>query len=209
MSVRRRFVAHDLFYFNPVNLDFYTETYNLGFYFDYLCRWPDYFLMQESPDGQCMGYIMGKAESPKTEWHGHVTAVTVAPAFRRLGVAANLMHLLEDISDKVYRAYFVDLFVRSSNKIAISMYKGMGYSVYRRVVKYYSGPHVEDAFDMRKAMPRDPKKLSERPYPRDVQPEELETTMSLPHANSSSSSSSSLAASSSSSSSATSKKKKR
>jgi N-terminal acetyltransferase B complex catalytic subunit len=123
---------------------------------------------------------MGKAEGPGKEWHGHVTAVTVAPSFRRLGVAANMMHLLETISDVVHRGYFVDLFVRCSNKIAIGMYKSMGYSVYRRVLKYYSGPHEEDAFDMRKACSRDPQKLTERPYPRDVLPDELEETMSLP-----------------------------
>ena len=35
-----------------------------------------------------------------------------------------------------------------SNKSAITMYEKMGYSIYRRVLGYYSGE--EDAFDMRK-----------------------------------------------------------
>ena len=43
---------------------------------------------------------MGKAEGNGENWHGHVTALTVAPEFRRLGLAAKLMHILEDISDK-------------------------------------------------------------------------------------------------------------
>ena len=45
---------------------------------------------------------MGKAEGKveREEWHGHVTAVTVAPEFRRLGLAAKLMAGLEDISEK-------------------------------------------------------------------------------------------------------------
>ena len=34
---------------------------------------------------------MGKAEGLGKDWHGHVTAVTVAPEFRRLGLAAKLM----------------------------------------------------------------------------------------------------------------------
>ena len=42
------------------------------------------------------------------------------------------------------RAYFVDLFVRVSNKVAIDMYEKLGYVVYRRVLEYYSGD--EDAF---------------------------------------------------------------
>ena len=44
------------------------------------------------------------------------------------------------------QAYFVDLFVRVSNKVAVDMYKRLGYSVYRRVLDYYSGDPDEDAF---------------------------------------------------------------
>ena len=43
---------------------------------------------------------MGKAEGHAENWHGHVTALTVAPEFRRLGLAANLMKRLEDVSEK-------------------------------------------------------------------------------------------------------------
>lgn len=45
--------------------------------------------------------------------------------------------------------YFVDLFVRTTNRVAIGMYEQFGYSVYRRVKGYYhsSGKHDdEDAF---------------------------------------------------------------
>lgn len=48
------------------------------------------------------------------------------------------------MSEHVYNAFFVDLFVRVSNTLAINMYTTFGYSVYRRVVGYYSGE--EDAF---------------------------------------------------------------
>lgn len=82
---------------------------------------------------------MGKAEGNYTSWHGHVTALTVAPQYRRLGLAKQMMDELERVTDRVYRGYFVDLFVRVSNEIAIGMYEKLGYSVYRRVVEYYSG----------------------------------------------------------------------
>lgn len=42
-----------------------------------------------------------------------------------------------------HNGYFVDLFVRSSNKLAIGMYEKLGYTTYRRVLGYYSGQ--EDA----------------------------------------------------------------
>jgi len=94
---------------------------------------------------------MGKAEGASKEWHGHVTALTVAPSYRRLGLAKIMMDELERVSQDVYDGYFVDLFVRVSNLLAIGMYRGMGYSVYRRVVEYYSGAaneSAEDAFGM-------------------------------------------------------------
>ena len=48
------------------------------------------------------------------------------------------------------------------------------YSVYRRVLGYYSGPEPEDAFDMRKALPRDRGRKSVIPLPHPVLPEDLE-----------------------------------
>ncbi|CAN0413591.1 unnamed protein product [Ascophyllum nodosum] len=115
---------------------------------------------------------MGKAEGRKELWQGHVTAVTVAPEYRRLGVAKQLMDSLEGVSENVYNAYFVDLFVRVSNILAIKMYNTFGYSVYRRVIGYYSGE--EDAFDMRKALPRYRDKKSVVPLSHPVMPEDLE-----------------------------------
>lgn len=44
--------------------------------------------------------VMGKAEGPGDQWHGHVTALTVSPDYRRLGLALTLMKFLEDVSDK-------------------------------------------------------------------------------------------------------------
>ena len=36
--------------------------------------------------------------------------------------------------------------MRVSNKVAVDMYHRLGYSVYRRVLEYYSGEMDEDAF---------------------------------------------------------------
>jgi len=93
---------------------------------------------------QCGDLVMGKCEGQGKNWHGHVTVLTVAPAYRRLGIARRLMHYLERVSD-ASDVYFVDLFVRKSNKSARGMYEGMGYSVYRTVLDYYSIPE-EDAY---------------------------------------------------------------
>lgn len=95
-------------------------------------------------------------------WHGHVTALTVAPRYRRLGLARALTLALERGCEGE-DAWFVDLFVREGNTTAVGLYKGLGYSVFRRVVDYYSDNPTgqkagEDAFDMRKPLIRDKKK---------------------------------------------------
>ncbi|XP_070578890.1 N-alpha-acetyltransferase 20-like isoform X2 [Ptychodera flava] len=155
------------------NLDPLTETYGLPFYMQYLAHWPEYFQVAEAPNGRIMGYIMGKAEGTGENWHGHVTALTVAPEYRRLGLAKNLMDVLEDVSE-MKKTYFVDLFVRVSNKVAIDMYHRLGYTVYRKVLEYYSGDPDEDAFDMRKAMSMDVHKKSVEPLKDPVRPEDIE-----------------------------------
>lgn len=98
---------------------------------------------------------MGKCEGEGKDWHGHVTALTVAPDYRRLGVGQRLMHHLESVSESG-NMYFVDLFVRDSNEKAKAMYQKMGYSTFRRVLGYYTGPNGEDGLDMRKPLSRDP-----------------------------------------------------
>lgn len=97
--------------------------------------------------------VIGKAEGLGPEWHGHVTALTVAPEYRRLSLARKMMDLLEHVSDNSYRGFFVDLYVRCTNVVAIGMYEELGYSVYRRVREYYgslglgrSAKDEEDAF---------------------------------------------------------------
>ena len=125
MSELRRFRALDLFSFNPINLDRLTETYNLSFYLNYMATWPDLFLVQHAPssisptplanqmhslslqhkssrEGRMMGYLMGKLEGRGTEWHSHVTAITVSPEYRRLGVAKGMMDGFELSSDQYY-----------------------------------------------------------------------------------------------------------
>lgn len=175
MTTLRPFTCNDLFRFNNVNLDPLTETYGLPFYLSYLAHWPEYFQVAESANGRIMGYIMGKAEGSvqNEQWHGHVTALSVSSEFRRLGLAAKLMNELERISEQK-KAFFVDLFVRVSNNVAVEMYKKLGYTIYRTVLQYYSGDPDEDAYDMRKALSRDVHRKSVVPLKDPVRPEDVE-----------------------------------
>lgn len=116
--------------------------------------------------------VLGKAEGNGELWHGHVTALTVAAEYRRIGLAKRLMNILELVSEHIYNGYFVDLFVRQGNKVAIKMYSDMGYITYRTVTGYYSGE--EDGLDMHKALPRDVERKSMIPIPNPVSPDEID-----------------------------------
>ena len=140
-----------------------------------------------------LGYILGKVEGKGNKWHGHITALAVAPSARRSGLAKALVAELERRAEEA-QGRFVDLFVRASNERAIKLYEGLGYVTYRRVVGYYSGggsasgsgangakegeaegANNEDALDMRKSLPADgPGKPSMVPLGRDIAPHELE-----------------------------------
>ncbi|KAG7193732.1 N-terminal acetyltransferase [Scheffersomyces spartinae] len=181
MSSIRPFQMDDLFSVNPINIDPLTENFNPSFYSQYLIEWPTFFFKStEETHGlfdqlyEISGYMMGKTEGrlDKKEWHTHITAVTVMPTYRRLGLAQGLCVQLEKMSvGGVYDTLFVDLFVKVTNSLAYKMYKGLGYSVYRRVIGYYGRTVPEDrnnlddeidAFDMRKALPRDIKRETVR-----------------------------------------------
>jgi N-terminal acetyltransferase B complex catalytic subunit len=175
MSTTRRFRPCDLFRFNPVNLDKLTETYNMHFYFSYMHQWPEFQQTVSAPSSDLMAYFIGKAEGEGTDWHGHVSAVTVGPSYRRLALASKLMALCEKLSADTHNCYFVDLFVRKSNTVAINMYLAMGYVVYRTIQNYYSG--TEDAYDMRKSMPRDSNRLCMIPISGVVSPDDAALTL--------------------------------
>ena len=174
MTSLRPMTCSDLFDFNAVNFDGLTETFSLDFYYGYLEKWPQYQVMARDSNGFCQGYMIGKVEGEGNSWHAHVSAVTVAPESRRLGLGGHLMDILEEQAIQVDEAYFVDLFVRASNQVAVKMYEKLGYVIYRTITEYekkrfflcffstsfplysyYSGPVSEDGLDMRKALPRD------------------------------------------------------
>jgi len=133
---------------------------------------------------------MGKLEAspPQAQYsehylpfHAHITALTVAPHARRLGLARTLTQSLERAGDE-YDAWFVDLYVRKSNKVGQALYNGLGYTVFRRVVEYYvddpsdpTNENGEDAFDMRKPCKRDKDKRHIRANGEDfvVHPEDV------------------------------------
>jgi len=133
MSTLRRFSCFDLFKFSNVNLDYFTETFHFPFYFEYLSKWPEFCFISEDSNGRVEGYHFGKSEGPGQSHHGHLTAITIAREFRRIGVTEQFMNLLKQISEE-HNGRYIDLFVRKSNENAIKMYNKHGYIVYREIL---------------------------------------------------------------------------
>jgi N-terminal acetyltransferase B complex catalytic subunit len=149
----RPMVLEDLDVFNNINLDHWTEMYTTQFYTQYFIKDPDLCIVAESASGALAGYLLAKVEGSGPDWHSHISALSVAPEFRRAGVGRMLLEYFEGISEAKHKCYFADLYVRVSNSTAIDIYKSRGYVVYRVVTDYYSGE--EDGYDMRKPLKRD------------------------------------------------------
>uniref|UniRef100_A0A3B5AJ00 N-alpha-acetyltransferase 20 n=1 Tax=Stegastes partitus TaxID=144197 RepID=A0A3B5AJ00_9TELE len=161
--------ANSCFCFVNRNLDPLTETYGIPFYLQYLAHWPEYFIVAEAPGGELMGYRRGSMS--KRNQHGQYQLLQAFHEENYWGLPH--LHILAYMKG----GFFVDLFVRVSNQVAVNMYKRLGYSVYRTVIEYYSasnGEPDEDAYDMRKALSRDTEKKSIIPLPHPVRPEDIE-----------------------------------
>ena len=74
MSSIRRVTPTDLFSLNLTNLDPLTENYDIGFYLNYLMRWPSLFSAVEDRSDGIVGYSMSKqfykqrTDFQLTEW---------------------------------------------------------------------------------------------------------------------------------------------
>ncbi|XP_017151284.1 N-alpha-acetyltransferase 20 [Drosophila miranda] len=158
MTSLREMQLDDLFKFNSLVLDPHTEVYSLKFFLTHLLKWPELsqIAVAPGPGGRRVGYIFGKyLESKLYEWHGHVCALTVSDDYRRTGVATLLMrHIARALDAK--GALYVDLFLRVSNRPALSLYSSLGYVLRRTVLDYYPDePVPENAYNMRKPLARD------------------------------------------------------
>ncbi|SPP85747.1 N-alpha-acetyltransferase 20 [Drosophila guanche] len=159
MTSVREMHLEDLFKFNSLVFDAQTEVYSLKLFLTHLLKWPELsqIAVAPGPEARPMGYIFGKHfKSKHNEWHGHVCALTVSDAYRRIGVATLLMaHIDRALDDK--GALYVDLFLRQSNRAAHALYSSLGYVLRRTVLDYYcyDKPLPENAYDMRKPLASD------------------------------------------------------
>ncbi|ELA41574.1 uncharacterized protein VICG_01438 [Vittaforma corneae ATCC 50505] len=167
MIIYEPMLPKDVLSLDLANLDAKSENFTFSYYMGYLLNHPcDFFtvrsffpfLSQHTSmifTNPILGYAFGRKEL-KEKLCYHLSAISVAPSARELGIGTKLMRLFECTGNS-YEAWFIDLFVRESNKLAISFYKRLGYVVYRTIFDYYMYPR-ENAFDMRLSLDKDSNK---------------------------------------------------
>ncbi|KAK8854690.1 hypothetical protein IAR55_003429 [Kwoniella newhampshirensis] len=101
MSIIRPFDPADILRFNNINADAWTATYHNGYYASYTAQWPDFCVAVEGAfDSSLKAYMISKNEPPPPDpqHHGHLTALSISPSYRSLGLARVLMDILEGLS---------------------------------------------------------------------------------------------------------------
>ena len=79
--------------------------------------------------------------------HGHVTSISVLRTYRRLGIANKLMLQSQRAMKETFKATFISLHVRKSNRAALGLYRDtLGFTVKDIEKSYYADG--EDAYFM-------------------------------------------------------------
>ncbi|KAF8903301.1 putative N-terminal acetyltransferase complex subunit ARD1 [Gymnopilus junonius] len=118
------------------NLQNLPENYMMKFWMYHAMTWPQISFVAEDEKGRIVGYVLAKYKDEET--HGHVNSISVLRSYRRL----------EEAMSSIYRASYVSLHVRKSNKAAIALYRDtLGFEVAKVEKKYYGDG--EDALSMK------------------------------------------------------------
>ena len=112
-------------------------------------------MLREHLDNQCAaaiaavgedGTLLGYAGLLVVLDEGYITNVAVRPAYRRQGIASDLLGVFERFA-RGHQLAFLTLEVRASNAAAIALYEKMGYARAGVRKNYYEHPR-EDAVIM-------------------------------------------------------------
>lgn len=112
-------------------------------------------MLREHLDNQCAaaiaavgedGTLLGYAGLLVVLDEGYITNVAVRPAYRRQGIASDLLGVFERFA-RGHQLAFLTLEVRASNAAAIALYEKMGYAQVGVRKNYYEHPR-EDAVIM-------------------------------------------------------------
>ena len=91
------------------------------------------------------GFIIVEWTKAQRGFVAYVQTIEVDPAFRRLGVARQLLRHAEQ-SARDARATVIWLHVDESNHAALALYRGCGYQLHGRDEQYYENGHSAEIY---------------------------------------------------------------
>ncbi|KAJ3761689.1 acyl-CoA N-acyltransferase [Lentinula raphanica] len=171
--------AEDVVGMQQANLFNLPENYHIRLWIYHIITWPQLSYVVEDSKGRIVGYVLAKmwdltiylpfnpattsvrvhreeeSEDKPLEIHGHINSISVLRGYRRLGLAKKLMLLSQEAMASVYKARYVSLHVRETNKAAIGLYRDtLGFEVADVEKGYYADG--EDAYMMRLNLESEP-----------------------------------------------------
>jgi len=151
----------DLMNMQHCNLLCLPENYQMKYYFYHGLSWPQLSYVAVDERNKIVGYVLAKMEEePDEEPHGHITSLAVKRSHRRLGLAKKLMDQASRAMVENFKAKYVSLHVRKSNRAALALYKTvLQFSVSDIEPKYYADG--EDAYAMKKELASEEKKVAD------------------------------------------------
>jgi ribosomal-protein-alanine N-acetyltransferase len=87
-------------------------------------------------DGQLAGFCILHVETSRRRLVGYIVTLDVAPAYRRQGVATELMQAVERVAVAEECSAML-LYVYAENLAAISFYRGLGFATLHTVEGFY------------------------------------------------------------------------
>lgn len=156
----RIFRSDDLNRVMTINEECLPENYSTFFYRDLYQRFPKTFIVAEA-DGAIQGYIMcrierglSKFKTFRTARHAHVVSIAVMEAYRRRGIASEILLKAMENGVEAYNVTECFLEVRASNQLAIALYEKLGFTNVNRKLGYYMDG--EDALVLAKPLKEEP-----------------------------------------------------
>ncbi len=140
--VIRKAEPPDISQIMQINLETLPENYPEYFFREIYDRYEKAFFVAET-EGKVIGYVMCRMEGGVSNFglrwirRGHIVSIAVLPAFRRQGIASELVNNSMKALKTEYNAKEVILEVRVTNLAAISLYDKLGFSKIRTLHVYY------------------------------------------------------------------------
>ncbi len=125
-----------------INLETLPENYPEYFFREIYEHYDKAFFVAET-EGKVIGYIMCRMEGGvsnfRLRWvrRGHIVSIAVLPAFRRQGIASELVNNAMKALRTEYNAKEVILEVRVTNLAAIRLYDKLRFRRIRTLQAYY------------------------------------------------------------------------